>query len=127
MTLPLQIQLSLIITCVWAAMQPGMILHPLQQAIDKFIWLFGARAALTLKKPLYDCMFCMTSVWGIGLLLAFGLKVAELFTIDTVTLLLEVGALNFILSSFISVCRAVYLFIEEVRSDAININTDSEE
>ena len=55
---------SLKILFVWAAMQPGMILYPIRWLMDQLLYLLPIKIMLYSRKPLYDCMFCMASVWG---------------------------------------------------------------
>jgi len=55
---------SLKILFVWGAMQEGNILFILRRAMDWMIEPLPPRVFLIVRKPLYDCLFCMASVWG---------------------------------------------------------------
>ena len=70
MLLQLAILTSLKILFVHAAMKEGMILFWLRRIIDSVLQPLPVLLQLWIRKPLYECLFCMSSVWGM------------LFTID---------------------------------------------
>jgi hypothetical protein len=86
---------SLKILFVWAAMQPGMILFPLRWVLEGMISFLPVRVMLWVRKPLFDCLFCMSSVWGFlfsidQASLSFGYLVF-LFTVGGINYLVETG------------------------------------
>jgi hypothetical protein len=90
------IKISLMITAIHACCQEGMIFAWLrifvQERLDK---LLGVRASEIVQKPLFGCMACMSSVWGLGGCLALGVPAS-----DWVFTILQVCGLNVIISRF---------------------------
>lgn len=83
---------SLKIVFVWGAMHKGGVLFPLRWLLESILNLLPLKVEMILCKPFYDCLFCMSSVWG------------TLFTIQYFSfswaylqLLLTIGGLNYIL------------------------------
>jgi hypothetical protein len=95
--LSLAIITSLKILFVFAAMKEGMILFSLRRIIDWMIDPLPVGVFLWLRKPLYDCLFCMSSVWGI----IFTYQYAA-FAWHYLTLLFAVGGINYIIQTFCS-------------------------
>ena len=77
-------------------MKPGNILFPLRQFFDWALHWLPEKVDLYLRKPLYDCVFCMGSLWG----MAFTTRYFAL-TIDYLFLLLQVAGLNYIIASIL--------------------------
>lgn len=99
-SLEIALTASLQILFIWGAMQEGMILFPLRRAIDtllekvSIVWLM---IGLILRKPLYDCLFCMSSVWGI-------IFTAKYFSLswNYLTLLFCIGGINYLIQMLIT-------------------------
>jgi hypothetical protein len=87
---------SLMITFMWGAMQVGMIFFWLTQLIDRGLSNLPIKMHLWLRKPLYDCLFCMSSFWGI----LFTFKYFS-FSFNYLFLLLTIGGINYLISTFI--------------------------
>ena len=87
---------SLKIFFAYGAMKPGNILFPLRQFFDWALHWLPEKVDLYLRKPLYDCVFCMGSLWG----MAFTTRYFAL-TIDYLFLLLQVAGLNYIIASIL--------------------------
>ncbi len=87
---------SLMITFMWGAMQVGMIFFWLQQLIDKGLSYFPIKIHLILRKPLYECIFCMSSFWGV----LFTAKYFS-FSLNYLYLILTIGGINYLISTFI--------------------------
>jgi hypothetical protein len=47
----------MIITAVWIMLKPGMIFAGLRPLLEKIPYTF-------IRKPLFECIICMTSIWG---------------------------------------------------------------
>jgi len=98
--LVLSIRTSLIIVCIWAAMQEGMILHWLrllmEYGIEELPCWISLKTKILLRKPLFDCLFCMSSVWGV----LFTHHYFQ-FSFLYVKLILTIGGINFLISLFI--------------------------
>lgn len=77
-------------------MQPGHILHPLCIAINRAIDWLPPAIYLHLRKPLTECLFCMSSVWGI----VFTLQYAA-FTWQYLAFLFAVAGVNYLLATLI--------------------------
>jgi hypothetical protein len=56
---------ALKVVFVYGAMQEDEVLFPLRRLLEKIVALFPAKYQFYLRKPLFGCMFCMSSVWGI--------------------------------------------------------------
>lgn len=87
---------SLAVCFMYIAMKPGMIFFPLRLLFEKLLELLPIKMNLYLRHPFFNCIICMSSVYGI------------LFTIDIFSFswqyllfIFQVGGLNFILSLFI--------------------------
>ncbi|MDR1594641.1 MAG: hypothetical protein LBS43_09210 [Prevotellaceae bacterium] len=91
------VKISLMITAIYVCCQDGMIFSEIrifaQNQLDR---LFG-RWSDIVQKPLFGCMTCMSSVWGLTGCVALGVPAAEwVFTI------LQVCGLNVVISSVIN-------------------------
>lgn len=84
---------SLKIVFVYAAMKEGMILFPLRRLFESMLSLAPASINFFLRKPLFDCLFCMSSIWGI-IFTYFAFD----FTLQYLFLILQVAGLNYLLS-----------------------------
>jgi hypothetical protein len=84
---------SLKIIFMYGAMQEGEILFWLRRLFENFVSLFPVSVQFYLRKPLFDCMFCMSSVWGLTFIL-----LPLPFWLD---IILCVAGLNYIWSSLI--------------------------
>jgi hypothetical protein len=90
------ILVSLKILFVYGAMKEGMILFKLRQFFDLILSPLPANIRLSLMHPLYNCLFCMSSFWGIIFTLYhFELSFAYLF------FLLQIAGINYLLSLII--------------------------
>lgn len=76
--------ISLYCTGIYVATRKGMILYSFRKAIEGLLLstinrLFGIRVqdpyrtALTICKPLFGCLMCMSSVWTLFFFLVFGI------------------------------------------------------
>jgi hypothetical protein len=88
---------SLKIVFVWAAMQEGMILFFLKRLIDWIIVWLPAKVYLWIRKPLYNCLFCMASFWGY----IFSFEVAS-FSWYYLEFLMTVAGINYLIQWFIT-------------------------
>jgi hypothetical protein len=83
--------LSLMITAVYTLFQEGNLLSPVRiwgaNILDRS---FGLKWSRYIQKPLWDCLPCMASVWGILLSWSFDVR-----------LLLAVCGVNVIVSRFV--------------------------
>jgi hypothetical protein len=100
----LVIYTSMKIFFVWAAMQRGMVLYPLRIIIEKMISIFPATIFLLLRKPLFDCLFCMSSFWGTFFLTKAFSKwnLVLLNPYGFIMLLLCIGTVNWFVEFFIN-------------------------
>jgi len=87
---------SLAICFLYEAYKPGMIFFPIRRLMEKALSFLPEKVNLYIRNPLFDCVVCMSSVYGI------------LFTVNIITLsfqyllfLFQIGGLNFLLSLFI--------------------------
>ena len=87
---------SLAICFLYEAYKPGMIFFPVRRLMEKALSYLPEKVNLYVRNPLFDCVVCMASVYGI------------LFTVDIITFsfhyllfLFQIGGLNFLLSLFI--------------------------
>jgi len=95
-SLELTLLTSLKIIFMYGAMKPGMVFDFLPRVFDWVLHWLPMEAQLYLKKPLYDCVFCMASVWG----LLFTYQYFEI-TVDYVFLILQVGGVNYLVATII--------------------------
>ena len=82
---------------MWAAMQNGMILFKLRCLLETLIFILPTNIYLWLRKPLFDCLFCMSSIWGF----VFTLQVFS-FSQKYLYLLLVIGGINYLLQLIIN-------------------------
>lgn len=82
---------ALAIVFIYSCFQDGMILAGLRRMIDHFI------TSDMLKKPLYDCMVCMSGLYTCIFCAIDGLPLS----FDIVWLIAVVGGINVVLSPFV--------------------------
>jgi hypothetical protein len=92
------LKISLMITAIYACCQDGMVFAEIrifiQNKLDK---LFDSRVSEIIQKPLFGCLACMSSVWGVTGCIALGVPVSEwVFTV------LQICGLNAIISRLLS-------------------------
>ena len=56
---------SLKVVFAYGALQQDEVLFWLRKLLERFVALFPVKVQFYLRKPLFACMFCMSSVWGI--------------------------------------------------------------
>jgi hypothetical protein len=89
---------SLKIVFVYACYQEGMFLFPLRRLMDKVISYLPAKVYLWIRKPLFYCLTCMSSVYGI----LFTYKLAS-FTWEYLQFLFIIGGFNYLFGCFITI------------------------
>lgn len=67
--------ISLITIGIHASTWDGMILQPIREWLD---WKLSNKYGKYIKKPLYDCLICMSSVWTVLCFFAIDFNIAEL-------------------------------------------------
>ncbi len=87
------ILIALKIAFVYGAMQPDNILFSLRRLLEKGLSYLPEKINLYLRKPLFDCMFCMSSFWG----LVFFFVPLPLW----LDVILSIAGLNYLLSTII--------------------------
>lgn len=88
---------SLKVVFVWAAMQEGMILHWLRRLIDWMISPLPPKVFLWLRKPMYDCLFCCSSVYGLLFTWYY-----EMTILEHIELIITVSGINYIIQWLIT-------------------------
>lgn len=93
---------ALIILIIYFLFQPGMLLFGFSKVLSRLPWL--------LRKPLFECMICMSSVWGITYFLYKQHTHTQLFLSKTIFLslaehVLVLGGIMVILDSAIGFLR----------------------
>lgn len=84
---------SLIITAIHISFWQGMIFGIFRvDVLDKI-------CPKILRKPLYECLPCMASIWTIVLSIAFGI-----LSIKPIVLILIVCGINALIDSFLNYC-----------------------
>lgn len=78
---------------MYGAMQEGGILFFLRRFFEKSLAKLPLQVEQKLRKPLFDCMFCMSSVWG-----CFFVFIPLPYFLDVI---LSVAGLNFLLMSLL--------------------------
>jgi hypothetical protein len=88
------VKISLMITAIYACCGDGMVFSEIRIGIQNFLdKRLGNRASEIVQKPLFGCLACMSSVWGIAGCVALGIPAGEwVFTI------LQVCGLNVIIA-----------------------------
>jgi hypothetical protein len=88
------IKISLMITAIYACCGDGMVFAEIRIAVQNFLdKRLGNGVSDIVQKPLFGCLTCMSSVWGIAGCIALGVPVSEwVFTV------LQVCGLNVIIS-----------------------------
>ncbi len=72
------LQISLCILAIYACTRDGMILGKLRAYIQTLIdKIFGVEASEWVCKPLFECITCMASVWGIIGCIVFGVSLID--------------------------------------------------
>ncbi|HRH61220.1 MAG TPA: hypothetical protein PL045_11650 [Chitinophagaceae bacterium] len=74
-----------------------MILYPLRELLEKICESLPPEINLWLRKPLFECLFCMSSVWGI----LFTIPIFS-FTWHYITMLFALAGFNYIVQLIIS-------------------------
>jgi hypothetical protein len=96
-SLELSIITSLKVIFIYTAMKPGMILDFLPRFYDWLLHFLPAKAELYLRKPLYDCLFCCSSVYGI----LFTYQYFS-FTVPYLFLILQAAGINYLVATVIN-------------------------
>jgi hypothetical protein len=91
---------SLKIVFVWAAMKPGNILYFFRCVLEEGLLLLPVKVELQLRKPLFDCLFCMGGIWG----LFFTWPLAEL-SWDYFFMILAVAGLNYLIDFVLEILK----------------------
>jgi hypothetical protein len=99
------ILVSLKILFMYGAMKEDEVLYPLRKILENFVSLFPVKIQFYLRKPLFDCVFCMSSVWG----LTFVFVPLPLW----IDIILSVAGLNYLWSSVIGYLHEAKEQIEE--------------
>lgn len=89
---------SLKIIFMYGSMQEGHILFPFRKLLETIVSKFPVNWQFYLSKPLYDCLFCMSSVWG----LLFIYIPMPLW----INIILSVAGLNYLWSALIGFLHA---------------------
>lgn len=92
------LEISLIVTAIYASMWEGMIFSGLRVKVSNLIdRFFKSKTAYMLKKPLFDCLICMGGLYTLIIYpVLFG------FDIHIFKTMLEVIGINTIISGLIS-------------------------
>jgi hypothetical protein len=93
------LKISLMITAIHVCCLDAMIFGRIRRCIQNFLDnRLGNKVSDVVQKPLFGCLVCMSSVWGLIGCVALGVPPAEwVFTI------LQVCGLNVIISSILQV------------------------
>ncbi|MDR1886710.1 MAG: hypothetical protein LBQ70_02230 [Prevotellaceae bacterium] len=91
------IEISLMITAIHICCRDGMIFsEPRIFVQNRLCRRFGHRISAIIEKPLFACLVCMSSVWGLAGCIALNIPASEwIFTI------LQVCGLNSIITYFV--------------------------
>lgn len=90
---------SLMILAIHALFWEGMILFPVARILNYL--------PLVMRKPLFECMICMSSVWTVLMLYCFNMPIMRL---QTIVVMLTVCGINVILDSVIGYLRDKQIF-----------------
>lgn len=104
--------ISLKIIFMYGAMQEGEVLFWFRQLLEKFVAMFPVNVQFYLRKPLFDCLFCMSSVWGV----TFVFLPMPLF----IDIILSVAGLNYLWSALVG-------FLHAAKDEAEERTTELEE
>src|SRR5437870_6419472 len=86
---------SLAIVFVYASMQPGMVFFFIRKFFERLLSYLPEKVNLYLRKPLFDCLTCCSSIYGI----LFSLHYFSI-SFNYLLFLFQVAGLNFIFSLF---------------------------
>lgn len=100
MELQLIIITSLKCVFVYEGMKPEMVLHPLRRLLEWFVSLLPDNVGCYIQKPLFCCLFCTSSLWGM-------LFTAQYFAVtwDYLTSLFAIAGCNFLFGMAIGFMR----------------------
>lgn len=108
------------IVFVYGAMQPDMILYPLRLLFEKILNKLPLTFEQYAKKPLFDCLFCMASVWGIVFTITeLDWQFSFSFFISYLFLLFGIAGCNYMLALLISY---VHTYVESTEERIVEIN-----
>jgi len=92
----LALGVSIMITAIWGMMKSGNFLYPLRWLIDSIIEWLPPKIFLYVRKPLYDCLFCMSSIWGIVFTFWW-----DIGLIEHCLLLLKIAGINYLIQRMV--------------------------
>ncbi len=101
--------ISLQIVFMYGAMQEGEILFPFRKLLENIVSKFPVSWQFYLRKPLFDCLFCMSSFWGITF--------AFLPLPWWLNIIFCVAGLNYLWSAFIGYLHAAKDATEEKQAE----------
>lgn len=109
---------SLKIIFMYGAMQEGEILFFLRRFFEWCLSKLPIKAEQYLRKPLFDCMFCMSSIWGFTFLV-----LPMPYILD---LILSIAGLNYLWSALVGFLHAGKDVAEEQREDVETLHENIE-
>ena len=78
----------------------GMILYPLKKHLQKL--------PLLIRKPLFECLFCMSSIWGTAsLFFVFKLQFNEYFIFN----LFAIAGMNLLIELFVTLFEKTIIYL----------------
>ena len=78
----------------------GMILYPLKKYLQ--------RLPLLIRKPLFECLFCMSSIWGTAsLFFVFKLQFNEYFIFN----LFAIAGMNLLIELFVTLFEKTIIYL----------------
>jgi hypothetical protein len=94
---------SMLCVIVFQSMKEGMIFFPIRKLIDP---VFRNKTGAWFRKPLYGCLTCMTSVWGVSYyLFTFGHHNIDLG--QFIRFIAVVGGVNAIIDNYIGLTEII--------------------
>lgn len=99
---------SLICTFLFRAFEEGMLLHPLAKLVHKAT---AFKCLYWVRNPIYDCLVCMCSAWGITYCL---LVIPDYSVWQWAGVIAITGGLNAIIEAIIFLSRSVIKLTELV-------------
>lgn len=88
---------SLAVVFAYASMKPGMVFFFVRRFWEKLLSFLPERVNLYLRKPLFECLTCCSSVYGI----LFSLNVFSV-SVDYLLFLFQVAGLDYLISVIIN-------------------------
>ncbi len=90
----------LIITCIHGLFKEGNLLFPIAQFLNRFL---DNRYGKYLAKPLYQCLFCMSSVHGTWIYFVNYkfISLTESLDINYLMFIFAIGGLNYLTSNYL--------------------------